>query len=199
MAMIMTLIIILALVVHTCNAFSPSVIRKPPPPLRANYPEDDSVVEERKGMRTWNPFALAVLKLKLTEPAWTSSLNYQKSAGAYLCANCGTPLFSSSGKFDSGTGWPSFWKTIESNHVTLEREWDGRMECHCANCGGHLGHVFTDGPTRGSLDAKELDSVPDSDPKIGYKGNIDEESNRYTRMPRFCINGVAMQFEGEKR
>ena len=111
-----TTLIILALVAHTCNAFSSYLYRKPPLSLRAT---EDDVLEERKGMRTWNPFALAVLKLKLTEPAWSSSLNYQKSAGTYLCANCGTPLFSSSGKFDSGTGWPSFWKTIESNRVTL--------------------------------------------------------------------------------
>ena len=123
-----------------------------------------------------------------------------KSAGTYLCANCGNPLFSSSGKFDSGTRWPSFWKTIESNRVTLNREWDGRKECHCANCGGHLGQVFPDGPTRESLDAKELDSVPDSDPKIGYKGNVDFNVDKYkhTRMPQFCINGVAMQFEEGK-
>jgi peptide-methionine (R)-S-oxide reductase len=89
-------------------------------------------------MRTWNPFALAVLKLKLTEPAWTSTLNYKKASGVYLCANCGSPLFSSSGKYDSGTGWPSFWKTIESDRVALEREWDGRIECKCASCGGSL-------------------------------------------------------------
>jgi peptide-methionine (R)-S-oxide reductase len=196
-----TTLIILALVVHTCDAFSSSLDRKLPP-LSLRATEDDSIVEERKGMRTWNPFALAVLKLKFTEPAWTSSLNYQKSAGTYLCANCGTPLFSSSGKFDSGTGWPSFWKTFESNRVSLEREWDGRMECQCANCGGHLGHVFTDGPTRGSLDAKELDTVPETDPKIDYKGkngNGNDDVSKYTRMPRFCINGIAMQFEEEKR
>jgi peptide-methionine (R)-S-oxide reductase len=172
-------------------------------PLRAT--EDDSdvvvVVEGGGGMRTWNPFALAVLKLKLTEPAWTSTLNYKKASGVYLCANCGSPLFSSSGKYDSGTGWPSFWKTIESDRVALEREWDGRIECKCASCGGHLGHVFPDGPTRGSLDAKELETVPDTDPKIGYKvqGSAGDEESKYSRMPRFCLNGVAMRFEEDKR
>jgi peptide-methionine (R)-S-oxide reductase len=167
-------------------------------PLRAT--EDDSVFEGG-GMRTWNPFALAVLKLKFTEPAWTSSLNYKKAAGTYMCANCGSPLFSSSGKYDSGTGWPSFWKTIESDRVALEREWDGRIECKCASCGGHLGHVFPDGPTRGSLDAKELETVPDTDPKIGYKvqGSAGDEESKYSRMPRFCLNGLAMHFEEDKR
>lgn len=85
------------------------------------------------GGGTWNPFSLAVLKLGFTEPAWTSPLNYKNANGIYACANCRSPLFSSSGKYDSGSGWPSFWKTIENNRVVLERNWDGRMECKCAN------------------------------------------------------------------
>ncbi|KAL7533355.1 hypothetical protein ACHAXR_007183 [Thalassiosira sp. AJA248-18] len=149
-------------------------------------------------MGTWNPFSQAVLKLGFTEPAWTSPLNYKNSAGTYLCANCRSPLFSSLGKFDSGSGWPSFWKTAESNRVLLEREWDGRMECKCASCGGHLGHVFPDGPTRGSLEAKELESVPETDPEIGYKDQS-KESSEFSRMPRYCVNGVALRFEEEKQ
>ncbi|KAL7545134.1 hypothetical protein ACHAWF_008488 [Thalassiosira exigua] len=154
--------------------------------------------ESGNKMGTWNPFSLAVLKLGFTEPAWTSPLNYKKADGTYLCANCNTPLFSSSGKYDSGSGWPSFWKTIADNRVALEREWDGRVECKCAECGGHLGHIFPDGPTRGSLDANELDAVPKSDPQIGYKvqnnGGVDAKSE-YSRMPRFCVNGIALRFE----
>lgn len=180
---------------------------------------------------TWNPFSLAVLKLGLTEPAWTSPLNYQKANGTYLCANCRSPLFSSSGKYDSGSGWPSFWKTIESNRVKLERNWDARIECKCANwyvifsakyawtriglslcliyllnfvfprselfSDGHLGHVFADGPTIGSLDASELETVPETDPQIGYKvqGNVSGDQSKYSRMPRFCINGVTLRFK----
>ncbi|KAL7442527.1 hypothetical protein ACHAXH_009807 [Discostella pseudostelligera] len=146
---------------------------------------------------TWNPFSLAVLKLGLTEPAWTSPLNYQKANGTYLCANCRSPLFSSSGKYDSGSGWPSFWKTIESNRVKLERNWDARIECKCANCDGHLGHVFADGPTISSLDASELETVPETDPQIGYKvqGNVSGDQSKYSRMPRYCINGVALRFK----
>lgn len=155
--------------------------------------EDQDTKENNMG--TWNPFSLAVLKLGFTEPAWTSSLNYKNTAGTYRCANCGTPLFSSSGKYDSGSGWPSFWKTIESNRVALERQWDGRIEAKCANCDGHLGHVFPDGPTRASFLAEELESVPESDPDIGYKVQKDASSSR---MPRYCVNGIAMRFEEEK-
>lgn len=160
---------------------------------------DDNIDALKKGKGgTWNPFALAVLKLGFTEPAWTSPLNYQKKDGIYSCANCNTPLFSSSGKFDSGSGWPSFWKTIQSNRVSLEREWDGRIECKCSNCDGHLGHIFSDGPARGSLDANELETVPDTDPQIGYKvqgSDAGGKDSQYSRMPRFCVNGAAMRFE----
>eukprot|EP00581_Thalassiosira_minuscula_P002571 CAMPEP_0183740782 /NCGR_PEP_ID=MMETSP0737-20130205/60502_1 /TAXON_ID=385413 /ORGANISM="Thalassiosira miniscula, Strain CCMP1093" /LENGTH=228 /DNA_ID=CAMNT_0025975927 /DNA_START=69 /DNA_END=755 /DNA_ORIENTATION=+ len=157
---------------------------------------------ETDKMGTWNPFSLAVLKLGFTEPAWTSPLNYKKADGTYSCANCNTPLFPSAGKYDSGSGWPSFWKTIASDRVSLEREWDGRIECKCANCGGHLGHVFPDGPTRGSLDMEELNTVPESDPQIGYKvqgKDTDGKDSKYSRMPRFCVNGAALRFEEDSQ
>merc|ERR1712071_700284 len=101
--------------------------------------------------------------------------------------------------YDSGSGWPSFWKTVESDRVVLEREWDGRIEAKCASCGGHLGHVFPDGPTRGSLKIEELATVPESDPQIGYKvqGKGGDDS-KYSRMPRYCVNGVALRFEEEE-
>lgn len=172
-------------------------------PLRASDREElQTIIEESKPedkeTGTWNPLSLAVLKLGFTEPAWTSPFNYKKADGTYVCANCRSPLFPSSAKYDSGSGWPSFWKSIESNRVLLEKEWDGRIECKCANCGGHLGHVFPDGPTRGSLDAKELETVPESDPQIGYKvqgSSAGDEESKYSRMPRFCVNGAAMRFE----
>lgn len=167
--------------------------------------ETNNEEENKSTGGTWNPFSLAVLKLGLTEPAWTSPYNYKKAAGTYLCANCGAPLFPSSAKYDSGSGWPSFWKTIESDRVSVKREWDGRIECTCAGCGGHLGHVFPDGPARGKLDAGDLETVPESDPQIGYKaqqGNDEEgvggAESKYSRMPRFCVNGVAMRFQEDK-
>mmetsp|Transcript_27192 Transcript_27192/g.56635 ORF Transcript_27192/g.56635 Transcript_27192/m.56635 type:complete len:240 (-) Transcript_27192:364-1083(-) len=150
---------------------------------------------------TWNPFALAVLKLGFTEPAWTSSYNYKSNPGIYKCANCNSPLFPSAAKYDSGSGWPSFWKTAASDRVALERSWDGRIEATCANCGGHLGHVFPDGPTRGSLmdQGGELDTVPETDPKIGYKDKSGDGDSKYSRMPRFCVNGIALRFEEEEQ
>mmetsp|Transcript_3583 Transcript_3583/g.9162 ORF Transcript_3583/g.9162 Transcript_3583/m.9162 type:complete len:235 (+) Transcript_3583:192-896(+) len=172
-------------------------------PLRASEKEElRAIIEESKPadkeMGTWNPLSLAVLKLGFTEPAWTSPFNYKKAEGTYVCADCRSPLFPSSSKYDSGSGWPSFWKSIESNRVSLEKQWDGRIECTCAKCGGHLGHVFPDGPTRGSLDAKELETVPESDPQIGYKvqgSSAGDKESKYSRMPRFCVNGAAMRFE----
>lgn len=157
---------------------------------------DSTEDADNAGSGTWNPLSLAVLRLGFTEPAWTSPLNYQKANGTYKCASCGTSLFSSSGKFDSGSGWPSFWKTISSDRVELKKEWDGRIECRCQKCKGHLGHVFPDGPQRGSLDAIELASVPETDPQIGYKVQNDVNSS-FSRMPRYCVNGAALKFEKE--
>ncbi len=101
-------------------------------PLHQATPKESETGGGGGGSGTWNPFSLAVLKLGFTEPAWTSPLNYKKANGTYICANCRSPLFSSSGKYDSGSGWPSFWKTIENNRVLVKRDWDGRIECKCA-------------------------------------------------------------------
>lgn len=163
---------------------------------KTNELDDSTNNADNAGSGTWNPLSLAVLRLGFTEPAWTSPLNYQKATGTYKCASCGTSLFSSSGKFDSGSGWPSFWKTISSDRVELKKEWDGRIECRCQKCKGHLGHVFPDGPQRGSLDAMELASVPETDPQIGYKVQNDVNSS-FSRMPRYCVNGAALKFEKE--
>ncbi len=83
-----------------------------------------------------------------TECPWISLLNAEKREGVYICAACYLPLFLSDTKFDSGTGWPSFYQAIEGNTET-KRDWKllfPRTEYHCARCGGHQGHIFNDGP-----------------------------------------------------
>ena len=90
------------------------------------------------------PETYSVMRRHGTERAGTSPLNREYRAGMYACAACGLPLFESSTKFDSGTGWPSFFRTAaEGRGRSLGM---GRTEVHCARCGGHLGHVFPDGP-----------------------------------------------------
>ena len=84
-----------------------------------------------------------------TERAGSSPLNDEKRDGTFVCAACNFPLFDSSGKFDSGTGWPSFFEPLAENHVETKRDFKlilPRTEYHCARCGGHQGHVFNDGP-----------------------------------------------------
>ncbi len=94
------------------------------------------------------PEQYKVLRKEGTERAGTSPLNQEKRNGRYLCAGCGAPLFGSDTKFDSGTGWPSFYRPLPG---ALETRPDNslfmaRTEYHCARCGGHQGHVFDDGP-----------------------------------------------------
>jgi len=111
------------------------------------------------------PEQFHVLREHGTERAGTSPLNREKREGTFTCAGCGTPLFSSDTKFESGTGWPSFYRPIERAIATTTDRTYGmtRVEVHCAQCGGHLGHVFPDGP-----------------PPTGE---------------RYCMNGVALKFE----
>jgi peptide-methionine (R)-S-oxide reductase len=112
-----------------------------------------------------SPEQYKVLRHEGTERAGTSPLNEEKRSGRYLCAGCGTPLFESDMKFESGTGWPSFFTAIPGalDTRTDRKLFMLRTEYHCARCGGHQGHVFEDGPDPTGL--------------------------------RYCNNGVALRFE----
>jgi peptide-methionine (R)-S-oxide reductase len=111
------------------------------------------------------PEQYQVLRCHGTERAGTSPLNHEKRDGMFYCAGCGHPLFSSETKYESGSGWPSFYKPLEAAVATTVDGSHGmvRTEVTCANCGGHLGHVFPDGPR------------PTGE--------------------RYCMNGVALKFE----
>lgn len=135
---------------------------------------------------TWNPLRLMVLKLGFTELRWTSPLNYEKKDGVFKCAYCGLELFDSDGKYDSGSGWPSFWRSIKDGHVKYNMEWDGRLECKCGRCSSHLGHVFLDGPRPSKVPKEVYESAPPSDPRGKNPGGY---------LPRFCVNGASMTFE----
>lgn len=89
-----------------------------------------------------------ILREEGTEPPWNSALNDEKRAGIFVCAGCGEPLFDSNMKYDSGSGWPSFFASLDGVFETKTDEKLGmsRTEYHCAKCGGHHGHIFKDGP-----------------------------------------------------
>lgn len=99
----------------------------------------------RKRLR---PEEYAILREHGTEPPFSSPLDLEKRRGSYLCAGCSLPLFSSRTKFDSGTGWPSFYAPIRDAVRTSPDNalFSARTEVHCRRCAGHLGHVFNDGP-----------------------------------------------------
>ena len=115
-------------------------------------------------IKTLTPEQYRVLREHGTERPGSSPLNDEKRAGIFHCVGCDLPLFSSETKYDSGTGWPSFWKPLD-NAVGTSEDYKllmKRTEVHCRRCGGHLGHVFEDGP-----------------PPTGL---------------RYCMNGVALKF-----
>ena len=104
---------------------------------------------EEEWKKTLTPEQFNVLRKKGTEQAFTWKYHDFKGKGIYQCAGCDLDLFSSDTKFDSGTGWPSFWKPISETHILKEEDntfFMKRTEVLCARCEGHLGHVFNDGP-----------------------------------------------------
>jgi len=114
-------------------------------PAPQSFPVSKTEAEWRTILR---PDAYRVLREHGTERAGSSPLNNEKRAGTFTCAGCGTQLFQADTKFESGTGWPSFFAPIDGAvATTTDRSFFmTRTEVHCANCGGHLGHVFPDGP-----------------------------------------------------
>ena len=109
------------------------------------FPISRSEAEWRERL---SPAQFAVLRRHATERPWSSPLNAEKRRGTFLCAADGQPLFASSAKFESGTGWPSFSRALPGGIGTSADRRLGylRTEVHCSRCGGHLGHVFNDGP-----------------------------------------------------
>jgi peptide-methionine (R)-S-oxide reductase len=110
-----------------------------------------------------------ILRKQGTETPGASPLNFVKDSGTFCCAGCGSPLFVTGAKYDSGTGWPSFFAPISSSAIDLDTDYKlllPRTECSCSQCGGHLGHVFEDGP---------------------------EPTGQ-----RYCMNGAAMVFHSDE-
>ena len=104
---------------------------------------------EEEWRRKLTPEQYRVAREKGTERAFTGEYWDNKEEGVYRCVGCGTPLFSSETKYDSGTGWPSFWEPVEEENVATEEDrslFMRRTEVLCAACDAHLGHVFPDGP-----------------------------------------------------
>jgi peptide-methionine (R)-S-oxide reductase len=134
---------------------------------RADAASFEIVKSDEEWRRLLAPAAYKVLRHEGTERPYSSPLNNEKRSGVFACAGCDLPLFSSKTKFESGTGWPSFYQPLpnavatRSDHSLLV----ARTEVHCRRCGGHLGHVFEDGPKPTGL--------------------------------RYCMNGVALAFKPE--
>lgn len=140
------------------------------PTLRAEAAPDIGKVSltEKEWRERLTPEQFDVLRKEGTERSGTSPLNKEKRSGTFVCAGCGLDLFRSKYKFESGTGWPSFYDVIKG-HVETKRDYSlvlPRTEYHCARCGGHQGHIFKDGPAPTHL--------------------------------RYCNNGVALKFVPDK-
>ncbi len=116
-----------------------------------------------------SPEAFAVCRQQATEPPFSGKYNDCKTAGLYCCVCCGAPLFSSEHKFESGSGWPSFWCAVDDGRIELRRDSSHgmiRTEVVCAACDAHLGHVFNDGPQptgeRYCINSVSLELQPES-------------------------------------
>jgi peptide-methionine (R)-S-oxide reductase len=128
------------------------------------------MAKEEDFKKKLTPVQYRMLRQKGTEAPFSGELLHNKDSGMYKCAACGADLFSSKHKYDSGTGWPSFYNVAQSSAVKLEDDSSlgmKRIEVTCANCGSHLGHVFDDGPS-------------------------DKTGKRY------CINSSCLAFDGKK-
>lgn len=154
---ILSTVFILSFLLFSCNS-----------PAQKNKTSEKEAFKVSKTDAEWkaqlSPEAYNILRHEGTERAFSSDLNDNHKVGTYVCAGCGTPVFESKHKFDSGTGWPSFDREIKGNVAfsTDKKLGYTRTEEHCATCGGHLGHVFNDGPE--------------------------------TTGKRHCINGLALNF-----
>jgi peptide-methionine (R)-S-oxide reductase len=161
----LTILPLAALLAAGCVETEPVQASAKPAPKEAM--NDDKIPKSEEEWQTClTPEQYRILREKGTERAFTGSLWNNKEEGTYRCAGCGTELFSSDTKFESGSGWPSFYKPVAESAV--EKEVDRshgmvREEVVCGKCGGHLGHVFDDGPKPTGL--------------------------------RYCINSAALKFE----
>jgi len=123
------------------------------------------------------PEEYRILREKGTEPAFAGKLLGNHEDGMYHCAACGAPLFSSDTKYESGSGWPSFWNAVDEESVELAKDSSygmTRTEVMCAKCGSHLGHFFNDGPT----------ALPDGRQATGA---------------RYCVNSASLKFSPRKK
>jgi peptide-methionine (R)-S-oxide reductase len=161
---------LIALALFGALALVAAVAPAPKAEKKGSSPVIEKVVKtEDEWKKVLTPEQFNVLRKHGTERAFTSPLNDNHQKGVFVCAACGLTLYSSDQKFESGTGWPSFWAPIDPTHIgtTTDRSFfQTRTEVHCARCGGHLGHVFEDGPKPTGL--------------------------------RYCMNGVSLKFEPAK-
>jgi peptide-methionine (R)-S-oxide reductase len=117
------------------------------PATRPNTPDGKAVLTDAQWQKILTKDQYYILRQKGTEPSYDNAYWDNHEKGVYRCAACGELLFSSDTKFDSHTGWPSFWAPVDPSHITKSTDADGsRTELTCPICGGHLGHVFNDGP-----------------------------------------------------